>query len=269
MGNRLWPGICAVLFVGTMMSSMAFAQQPELSLMPMPASVQAGAGTLKITPQFSVRLAGHTEPRLERAVTRFTQHLSRKTGFSIASSSAQNATLVLSNAHASKPVQEVGEDESYTLEVSSSGAKLSAATPLGTLHGLQTFLQLVDISPDGFSAPAVIIQDKPRFPWRGLMIDSSRHFIPLEVIKRNIDGMEAVKLNVFHWYLSDNQGFRLETRNFAQLAEKRSRGSVGEQMRERFYVNRNNTLWAAKSASGASTWARKKSSHAFGRGRRR
>lgn len=226
MGNRAWTGICAVLFAGTMMASMAFAQQPELSLMPMPANAQAGAGSLKITPQFSVRLAGHTEPRLERAVTRFKQHLSRKTGFSLAphASSTQDATLVISTDHASKPVQEVGEDESYTLEVSSTAAKLSAATPLGTLHGLQTFLQLIDISPEGFSAPAVTIQDKPRFPWRGLMIDSSRHFIPLEIIKRNIDGMEAVKLNVFHWHLSDNQGFRLESRKFAKLHEKGSGG---------------------------------------------
>src|ERR1700737_479423 len=182
MGNRLWPGIWAGLFAGTMMASLALAQQPELSLMPMPASVQGGAGSLKITPQFSVHLAGHTEPRLERAVSRFKRHLSRETGFSLASSSTQNATLVISTDHGSKQVQEVGEDESYTLEVSSSGAKLSAATPLGTLHGLQTFLQLVDISPEGFSAPAVTIQDKPRFPWRGLMIDSSRLFFPLKII---------------------------------------------------------------------------------------
>src|ERR1700738_753815 len=217
MGNRVWRAICPGLFAGTVMASTAFAQQSELSLMPMPANVRSAAGSLKITPQFSVRLAGHTEPRLERAVSRCKQHLSRKTGFSLASSSTQNATLVISTDHGSKPVQEVGEDESYTLEVSSTGAKLSAATPLGTLHGLQTFLQLVDISPDGFSAPAVTIQDKPRFPWRGLMIDSSRHFIPLEIIKRNLDGMEAVKLNVFHWHLSDNQGFRLESRKFAKL----------------------------------------------------
>jgi hexosaminidase len=226
MTNGTWRVICAMLFTGTMMASMVFAQRPELSLMPMPANVQAAAGSLKITQEFSVRLAGHTEPRLDRAVARFVLQLSRQTGISISprNGGAQNATLVITTDHASKPIQDVDEDESYTLEVTATGAKLGAPTPLGTLHGLQTFLQLVDVSPDGFSAPAVTIQDKPRFGWRGLMIDSSRHFIPLTVIKRNLDGMEAVKLNVFHWHLSDNQGFRLESRKFPKLHEAGSDG---------------------------------------------
>jgi hexosaminidase len=90
------------------------------------------------------------------------------------------------------------------------------------MHGLQTFLQLVAITPDGFAAPAVSIQDQPRFPWRGLMIDVSRHFIPLPVLKRNLDGMEAVKINVFHWHLSDNQGFRVESHKFPKLQEQGS-----------------------------------------------
>ena len=137
---------------------------------------------------------------------------------------ADKATLVIHADHASDPVQQLGEDESYSLEVTSSGAKLSAANPLGILHGLQTFLQLVDVTPDGFAAPAVSIQDSPRFPWRGLMIDCARHFIPLDVLKRNLDGMEAVKLNVFHWHLSDDQGFRVESKRFPKLQELGSDG---------------------------------------------
>ena len=134
------------------------------------------------------------------------------------------ARLVIHTDHASKEIQELGEDESYILEISATGAKLSAPTPLGILHGLQTFLQLVDVSPDGFAAPAVTINDKPRFPWRGLMIDSARHFTPLDVLKRNIDGLEAVKMNVFHWHLSENQGFRVESKKFPKLHEMGSDG---------------------------------------------
>src|SRR5260370_10068878 len=107
------------------------------------------------------------------------------------------------------PISPLGEDESYSLEVTPTGAKLNAANPLGVLRGLQTFLQLVEVTPEGFAAPAISIQDQPRFAWRGLMIDVSRHFIPLEVLKRNLDGMEAFKMNVFHWHLSENQGFRV------------------------------------------------------------
>jgi hexosaminidase len=202
------------------------AQQPALNLMPIPASMQAGSGNLRVDSSFSVALTGHTEPRLERGVERFLHQLALQTGLLVNSkpvNSAQ-ATLVVHTDHASKEIQEVGEDESYVLEVTSSGARLNAPTPLGALHGLQTFLQLLDVSSDGFAAPAVTVQDRPRFPWRGLMIDSARHFIPLEVIRRNLDGMEAVKLNVFHWHLSDNQGFRIESKKGPKLHELGSGG---------------------------------------------
>jgi hexosaminidase len=92
------------------------------------------------------------------------------------------------------------------------------------MRGLQTFLQLVHVTPQGFAVSAVVIQDKPRFPWRGLMIDSGRHFMPVDVIKRNLDGMAAVKLNVFHWHLSENQGFRVESKRFPKLQTMGSDG---------------------------------------------
>lgn len=202
------------------------AQQPAPNFMPIPASVRPGTGSLRVDSSFSVALTGYTEPRLERAAERFLYQLARQTALplNLKSTKSPQATLVIHTDHASKEIQEVGEDESYVLEVTSAGAKLTAPTPLGTMHGLQTFLQLVDVSSDGFAAPAVTIQDRPRFPWRGLMIDSARHFIPLDVIRRNLDGMEAVKMNVFHWHLSDNQGFRVESKKFPKLHELGSDG---------------------------------------------
>ena len=210
-------------FAGAQQSS---APQPALNLMPVPASVQTGTGSLRVDSSFSVALTGHTEPRLERAAERFLNQLARQTALllSLKPVNSAKATLVIHTDHASKEIQDVGEGESYVLEVTSAGAKLNAPTPLGTLHGLQTFLQLVDVSSDGFAAPAVTIQDKPRFPWRGLLIDSSRHFTPIEVLRRNLDGMEAVKLNVFHWHLTDNQGFRVESKKFPKLHELGSGG---------------------------------------------
>jgi hexosaminidase len=185
--------------------------------MPLPASFQTGSGDLRIDSSFSVALTGHTEARLDRAVQRFLRQLSRETALPLPAKASPKTTLTIHTDRASKEVQELGEDESYTLEITPDGAKLDAATPLGTMHGLQTFLQLVQVSPDGFAAPALKIQDKPRFPWRGLMIDVSRHFIPLDVLRRNLDGMEAVKMNVFHWHLSENQGFRVESKKFPKL----------------------------------------------------
>ena len=219
----IWP---CLLLINTMFSFQAGAQPMRaLNLMPVPASVQQGTGSLRIDSGFSVALKGYTEPRLDRAVERFRLQLARLTAIPlVVNPSVSATTLVIETDHASKPVQEVGEDESYVLEVTVSGAKLTARTPLGTLHGLQTFLQLVSVSPEGFTAPVVTIHDSPRFPWRGLMIDSARHFMPIAVIKRNLDGLEALKMNVFHWHLSENQGFRVESKKFPKLHEMGSDG---------------------------------------------
>jgi hexosaminidase len=222
MAQRARLRILGILVLAVLLyPAMITAQQPALSLMPLPASAQSGMGSLAVDSSFSVAFAGYIEPRLERAGERFLRQLARQTALPLSLKPAKSAkaTLVVQTDHASKEIQEVGEDESYVLEVTSEGAKLTAPTPLGTMHGLQTLLQLVDVSPGGLAAPALKIQDQPRFPWRGLMIDSARHFIPLDVIRRNIDGMEAVKLNVFHWHLSENQGFRVESRKFPKLHE--------------------------------------------------
>jgi len=219
-------GFLLVFLFALLTPEFTGAQQPALNLMPTPESEQPGTGSLRVDSSFSVALTGHTEPRLERGVERFLTQLQRQTALllNLKPVKSAQATFVLQTDHASKEIQEVGEDESYVLQVTSSGAKLTAATPLGALHGVQTFLQLVDVSRDGFAAPAITIRDKPRFPWRGLMIDSARHFTPLEVICRNLDGMEAVKLNVFHWHLTDNQGFRVESMKFPKLHELGSGG---------------------------------------------
>src|SRR5712692_3594640 len=222
MAQKPWLNGLGMIIVWIVLHpAMIAAQQPALSLIPIPANVQAGSGSLRVDSSFMVALAGHSEPRLDRAAERFLRQLALQTAIPLFPKPAKNsnATLMIQTGHASKEIQEVGEDESYVLEVSATGAKLTAPTPLGTMHGLQTFLQLVDVSPSGFAAPALKIQDQPRFPWRGLMIDSARHFIPLDVIRRNIDGMEAVKMNVFHWHLSENQGFRVESRKYPKLHE--------------------------------------------------
>jgi hexosaminidase len=206
---------------------MANAQSNlPLNIMPLPAKAERAEGSLRIDSSFRIAFAGYREHRLERAGQRFLHQVRRQTGIVLlpASTNTGAATLEIKTDHESKPIQELGEDESYWLDVTPNGAKLHAANPLGVFRGLQTFLQLMAISPEGFSVPAVHIEDRPRFPWRGLMIDSGRHFSPLDVIKRNLDGMEAVKMNVFHWHLSDNQGFRTESRKFPKLHEQGSDG---------------------------------------------
>jgi hexosaminidase len=222
----LLASFAGVAFAQVPQTAVTSSAAPALKLMPMPSTMQPGAGELPVTNTFSIELKGYTEPRLERASHRFMRELAGVTGLSIGPGTTDTSkpVLVATTDHASLPVQEVSEDESYTLDVTPTGAALHAANPLGTMHGLQTFLQLVQVTPTGFAAPAAHIEDTPRFPWRGLMFDSGRHFTPMDVLKRNIDGMEAVKLNVMHWHLSENQGFRVESKTFPKLTALGSDG---------------------------------------------
>jgi hexosaminidase len=136
----------------------------------------------------------------------------------------------------SKHIGEVklGEDESYDFLISEAKILLKAETDLGALRGIETFLQLLDADEEGYFFHTINVKDKPRFQWRGLMIDACRHFMPAEVIKRNLDGMAAVKLNVLHWHLSEDQGFRVECKTFPKLHELGSDGDyyMQEQIKE-------------------------------------
>jgi hexosaminidase len=214
-----------VLMLALFLVPFASAQnQPQLNLMPMPASVQPGTGQLPINQSFSVAVTGNHDASLDAEVQRFETQLSRQTGIPFRPKPGATPTLQIHADHGREAVQKLGEDESYELTVADSGAKLTAPTALGAMRGLQTFLQLVQITPTGFAAPAVTIKDQPRFAWRGLLIDVSRHFIPLDVLKRNLDGMAAVKMNVLHWHLSDDQGFRVESKKFPKLTQMGSDG---------------------------------------------
>ena len=107
---------------------------------------------------------------------------------------------------------------SLTLLKSSPRVRLYAATVVGAMRGLETLQQLVQSERTDYFVPAMSIRDTPRFRWRGLMVDCGRHFMPVDVIKRSLDGMAAVKLNVFHWHLTEDQGFRIESRALPKLA---------------------------------------------------
>src|SRR5207247_6440213 len=172
-----------------------------------------------------IALKGYNEARLGRAQQRFLDTLSRETGIPLWRQAVLNPPhFTVQTAGPSAAVQQLGEDESYHLEISTTDVQLPAPNQLGVLRGLQTFLQLVRITPNNFSVPVVTIDDNSRFPCRGLLIDSGHRFVPIPVIKRNLDGMEAVKLNVFHWRFADDQGFHIESKKFPLLQEKGSGG---------------------------------------------
>lgn len=197
---------------------------PNLSIMPLPAHAQRNAGSFVIDGSVGISLEGYGEPRVVRAEQRFLSRLSAQTGIPLWSAQGNKPNIFIRTTGPSAKVQQLGENESYQLKVSPTEIHLQAANPLGVIRGLQTLLQLVEISPSGFVVPAVEIDDSPRFPWRGLMIDSGRHFMPLDVMERTLNGMEAVKLNVLHWHLSEDQGFRVESTKYPRLHQDGSDG---------------------------------------------
>lgn len=207
------------------------------TLMPQPAQLSPQEGRLTLTPAFAVVADHYRDALLDAAITRSLDRLRIRTGISFPISLPAAATsekLTVSVDGPGETIQSVDEDETYSFDVTRSGARLRAATVVGAMRGLETLQQLVQSDGAGYFLPAVSIQDTPRFRWRGLMIDCGRHFMPVNVIRRTLDGMAAVKLNVFHWHLSEDQGFRIESRAFPKLAELGSDGLfyTEEQARE-------------------------------------
>jgi hexosaminidase len=206
--------------------ALAFAAQAQAApaLMPIPSKMVPGNGRLPIVNGFRIENAGIADSRLTAAIARAMARLSRQTAIPFIGPAADAAVLRVECASAGNDYPTLGEDETYTLDVTPHGATLKSATVAGALHGLETFLQLVEPGAEGFAAASVHIEDRPRFPWRGLMLDVARHWMPIEVVERNLDAMASVKLNVFHWHLSDDQGFRVESKRFPKLQELGSDG---------------------------------------------
>ena len=219
----------ATIAIGTQLTAQAPASADSMltrHLMPVPASVTYEPGRLAIDSAFTVVIRRYDNGRLERGIQRAMLRLERRTGVDLPPLSADTAraTLVIDVAGPGEKVQSVDEDESYSIDVSSSRVTMQTNTVVGALRGLETLLQLVESDSSGFHFPLAHIQDHPRFPWRGLLIDVSRHFQTVEEIERNIDAMSMVKLNVLHWHLSDDQGFRVESRLHPELQRRGSDG---------------------------------------------
>ncbi len=214
------------------------AADKQLNLMPVPEKISFTSGKFRLNDAFQMTIVGSPHERLYDAATRTLRRLDEragvflKQGFVTPQEAPEMGAMIISCARPG--VVKLHEDESYSLTISSDQIGLASETDLGAMHGLQTLLQLLAADENGYYFPAVEIADKPRFPWRGLMMDVCRHWLPIDVIKRNIDGMAAVKMNVLHLHLTEDQGFRVECKTFPKLHELGSDGNyfTYEQIRE-------------------------------------
>lgn len=226
----------SLLTAGLLLGSSALAAPAgDLPLMPWPAKVErpASQGALVLNNAVSVSVSGDDPGEL---VNRLRQRIALQTGWTLQpqAEKPEKPTIRIAIARKVKPQPMPDSDESYTLTVDASGVAISAATRFGAMRAMETLLQLIQNSAENSSIPFVTIEDAPRFPWRGLLLDSARHFIPLNDIKRQIDGMAAAKLNVLHWHLTDDQGWRFATSRYPKLTQLASDGLfyTADQMRE-------------------------------------
>lgn len=220
-----------ILFFGALMLCVAsFAQlNNTYSLLPVPQQLQTRTTKCRINESTRVAIKGHPGAGLFAEASRFIRRLSNKTGifldkqgFVTAADSNTAATILIK---VQRPgTLKLAEDESYNLVTNESQAIITANTGIGAVRGLETLLQLVSSDENGYYFPGVLIYDKPRFAWRGLLMDVALHFMPVDVIKRTLDGMAAVKMNVLHLHLSNDQGFRVESKVFPRLQQVASDG---------------------------------------------
>ncbi len=171
-------------------------------------------------------------PRLSAAVDRLRGRLEARFGVAPSAQNAPGLTIEVNDLSSGVPAPDM--DESYTLTMESNGICLAASTEIGAMRGLQTLCQLITYAEGTWQVPCCEIEDAPRFSWRGMLLDTSRHFMHIEHVLRLLDCMEVAKLNVLHFHLANDQGFRMECATFPKLHEEGSEGAyyTKEQMRE-------------------------------------
>ncbi len=203
-------------FLASLPAAGAFAGGAAIPpLVPLPAHVDMRDGRFVVGPGTPLHARGEGAADVARA---FSQLLARTFDLPLATTPAPDVGIrfVLDAAMAD------ASPEAYRLAIDAGGVEIRAPGPHGLFNGAMTLWQLLASAPragEGFALPAMRVDDAPRFAWRGYMLDSARHFHAVDDIKRLLDAMAQHKLNVFHWHLTDDQGWRIEIRKHPRLAE--------------------------------------------------
>ena len=191
--------------------------QASFPIVPAPARLVPGAGAFLVSAQTIVAVSDPANAELRALRDLVARNLALTFGVPVAAgASAADAgragtiTLLLdANRSANR--------EGYRLEITPRAVTLTAQTPAGLFYGAQTLAQIPPTGDSTRGIPAVLIEDAPRFPYRGMHLDVGRHLFPVEFIKRYIDLMALYKMNTFHWHLTEDQGWRIEIRRYPRL----------------------------------------------------
>jgi len=210
--------IFSLVFILAM--TFVYAQQAAVNLIPQPAEIQLNTGFFTLSKTASV---SYNVPESKILAEKLAQKLNVATGFKIKAIQGYKAAIQLNLNQ--NPDSKLGK-EGYTLVSNSKGIIITANQSAGLFYGMQTLLQLFPKEIENnavvkikWSVPAVKIIDYPRFAWRGLMLDVSRHFFTKEDVMKYIDEMARYKFNTFHWHLTDDEGWRIEIKSLPKLTQ--------------------------------------------------
>ncbi len=197
----------------TLCCSSLLAQNVTNNIIPAPVIFTSKEGAFTIDEHTSIRISG-SKKELKPAALFFAEHLKRISEYKIPVKKKRNNAIHLSL----EKINGIG-DEGYQLNVSPSTIEIKANTKAGIVYGMQTLFQtLPQIRTNALlKVPGMNITDYPRFKWRGMHLDVSRHFFSPEVVKEYIDLLAAYKMNTFHWHLVDDQGWRIEIKKYPEL----------------------------------------------------
>jgi hexosaminidase len=202
------------------------AQAEQLLLMPYPQAVERQQGQLVLSETVSFAIEGKKTAATNMLIKELNKRIQQQTGqmLRLKKTAVSKAQLIIRVEDAQQISNYIADwDESYQLNITAAKIELTAQQFVGAQRGLETLLQLIGTDKK-ISLPLVSINDHPRFKWRGLLLDTSRHFFSVATIKRQIDAMAAAKYNIFHWHLTDDQGWRLESKKYPKLHKLASDG---------------------------------------------
>lgn len=206
------------------------AQKQATDLLPLPQKIELKNGYFSSDSTIRIFVQGPQNALTQKAVSRFNSRFSKRTFLPIhLAKSAEQAQIIIQSDEKNL------SEEAYKIAISEK-ITIAASSSTGVMHALESLIQLAEKTQSGVRFAHVQIEDYPRFAWRGMMVDVARHFLPISVLKRNVDAMAASKMNILHLHLTDDEGFRIESKRWPKLHQMGSNGKFYTQAEMRDLV---------------------------------
>ncbi|MBQ9223688.1 MAG: beta-N-acetylhexosaminidase [Prevotella sp.] len=223
-----------ILLLLCMVSVYTFADnRANFNIVPLPDKIQTTDGKVFILQDGVTVGCKENDENMLRNVRFLSEYVKEQTGITLNNQAVNKKATILLCLN-----EKVSNKEGYRLTVNNKKILIEGSTPAGVFYGIQTLRKTLPITKEAASIeiPAVVIDDAPRFAYRGMHLDVSRHFFPLRFVKQYIDMMVLHNMNTFHWHITDDQGWRIEIKKYPELTKK---GSI----RQRTVVGRNTELF--------------------------